>query len=121
MSNDNINTLRETLFDTLRGLQDPKVKLDVARAKAINATAQTIINSIKVEVDYARAVLQGAPRTHFVPSSLVAPSGHGDAEDAAEDATEDADADRVVARLTSHGKETVTPVAAGVIRRHVMR
>lgn len=117
MSNDNINTLRETLFDTLRGLQDPKVKLDVERAKAINATAQTIINSIKVEIDYARAVLQGAPRTPFVPSSLVSPSGQDDAENA----TEDAGADRVVARLTAHGKETVTPVAAGVIRRHVMR
>lgn len=51
MSND-INALREALFDTLRGVKEGKLDLD--KAKAINETAQTIINTAKVEVDFMR-------------------------------------------------------------------
>lgn len=51
MSND-INALREVLFDTLRAVKDGSVDLD--KAKAINETAQTIINTAKVEVDFMR-------------------------------------------------------------------
>ena len=51
MSN-NITELRTHLFDTLRDLKAGKMDLD--RAKAINDTAQTIINSAKVEVDHIK-------------------------------------------------------------------
>ena len=44
--------LRSMLFETMRGLKDGE--LDVEKAKAINETAQTIINSAKVEVDYIK-------------------------------------------------------------------
>ena len=52
MSND-INELRTVLFETLRGLKAGTMQVDTA--KAINDTAQTIINSAKVEVDYVKA------------------------------------------------------------------
>lgn len=45
-------TLRTHLFDVLAGLKDKT--LDIERAKAINETAQTLINMAKVEVDYMR-------------------------------------------------------------------
>ena len=51
MSND-ITELRSALFDTLRDLKAGKMDLD--SAKTINETAQTIINSVKVEVDHMR-------------------------------------------------------------------
>ena len=48
-----INTLREALFETLQGLKNKTVEID--QADAINRTAQTIINSAKVEVDFIKA------------------------------------------------------------------
>ena len=50
--NNNITELRTHLFDTLRGLKDGSMKLETAQA--INDTAQTIINSAKVEVDHMK-------------------------------------------------------------------
>lgn len=47
-----ITELRSILFDTLRGLKDKSIDID--HAKAINDTAQVIVNSAKVEVDYAK-------------------------------------------------------------------
>lgn len=48
----NLQTLRQHLFDTLAGLKADTIKIDQARA--INETAQVIINSAKVEVDFMR-------------------------------------------------------------------
>ena len=53
MSGNNLDTLNSILFDTLRDLRAGKIDLD--RAEAIRETAQTIINSAKVEVDYVKA------------------------------------------------------------------
>lgn len=64
MSND-ITELREHLFSTLRGLKDGSVKIETA--KAINDTAQTIINSAKVEVEMVELV--GGRGTGFIPAS----------------------------------------------------
>lgn len=49
-----ITALRGHLFETLAALRDPQNPMDIDRAKAINETAQVIINSAKVEVDYAK-------------------------------------------------------------------
>lgn len=49
-----ITDLREHLFETLRELRNTAKPMDIDRAKAINETAQTIINSAKVEVDHMR-------------------------------------------------------------------
>lgn len=50
-----ITELRSLLFDTIRGLNDKANPLELDRARAINETAQVIINSAKVEVDHAKA------------------------------------------------------------------
>jgi len=45
-----METIRDTLLQTLQGVQSGKVSLD--QAKAINSLCQTGINAAKVEVDY---------------------------------------------------------------------
>lgn len=47
-----IDDVRTHLFKALDGLSDKSMEID--RAKAICETAQVIINSAKVEVDYMR-------------------------------------------------------------------
>ena len=47
----NINDLRDTLFDTLNKVKEGT--LDPERAKQICEIGQVIINSAKVEIDYA--------------------------------------------------------------------
>ena len=65
MSNDNtITDLRDIMFKTLRGIQDGTV--DVDKAKAINDTAQTIINSAKVEVDFMKVTGHANAATGFI-------------------------------------------------------
>ena len=64
MSND-ITELRGALFDTRRELKEGKMDLD--RAKAINDTAQVIINTAKAEVDYMR-VTGSNSSTEFIPA-----------------------------------------------------
>jgi gas vesicle protein len=49
----NLETLREHLFSTLKGLKDGTI--DTEKAKVISDVSQTIINSAKIEVDYIRA------------------------------------------------------------------
>jgi len=63
MSND-ITELRSVLFDTLRDLRAGKI--DATQARSINDTAQTLINSAKVEVEHLKVV--GGVGTGFVDS-----------------------------------------------------
>lgn len=49
-----IRDVRAALFKVLEGLTDEKNPMDIERARAANETAQTLINSAKVEVDYLR-------------------------------------------------------------------
>jgi hypothetical protein len=46
--------LRNHLFEAIEQLKDPETPMEIDRAKAICAVAQTIINSAKVEVDYLK-------------------------------------------------------------------
>jgi hypothetical protein len=64
-----IAELRSHLFDTLRGLKDGSVNID--RAKAINETAQTIINSAKVEAEHLKIV--GGQGTGFIKDASAQP------------------------------------------------
>lgn len=48
-----INDLRAVLFDTLHAVKTGTMEID--RAKTVSDIAQTIINSAKLEVDYAKA------------------------------------------------------------------
>lgn len=53
MSND-IQALRSNLFATLEALQNKENPMPIERAKAISEVAQVIINSAKLEVEYAK-------------------------------------------------------------------
>ena len=72
MSND-ISTLRQHLFDTLAALKDKTNPMDIERAKAVPDVAQVIINSAKVEVDYAKTT--GAKGSGFLEASPDLPPG----------------------------------------------
>lgn len=52
MAENTSQSLKKILFDTLNGLVDDT--MDLARAKAISETAQTILNAAKVEMEFAR-------------------------------------------------------------------
>lgn len=47
-----INTLRQTLFETLEGIKSGKVSLEQARA--INEISKTMVDTAKVEVEFLR-------------------------------------------------------------------
>lgn len=67
-----ITELRDILFDTIRQLKDKDSPMDIDRAEAINHSAQTIINTAKVEVDYIRTT--GAmTQTDFLPVQQIKP------------------------------------------------
>lgn len=50
-----LDDLRDHLFATLDALRDKKEPMELERAKAISAIAQTVINSAMAEVQYVRA------------------------------------------------------------------
>ena len=49
----NVNELRQILFESIRGVKDGT--LDIEKAKAVADMSQVIINSAKIEVDYIKA------------------------------------------------------------------
>ena len=61
----NLTTLREALFATLKGVQDGSICVE--KAKAIGEISQVIINTAKVEVDFARA--NGGGQSEFFGGS----------------------------------------------------
>lgn len=63
--------LRNHLFVTLEALLDKDKPLEIDRAAAIAKTAQVIVNSAKVEVDYLK--IAGGKGTGFIPDQLPAP------------------------------------------------
>jgi hypothetical protein len=56
MAKKNIDDLRELLFDTIEGVKSGK--LDIDRAKMIGELSQVMVNSAKVEVQYAQVTGQ---------------------------------------------------------------
>ena len=68
MSN-NIESLRQHLFETLAALKDKTNPMDIERAKAISDVAQVIINTAKVEVEYSKAT--GALGSQFLEMAPV--------------------------------------------------
>lgn len=103
MAND-IGALRACLFDALRGLNDKENPLDIERARAMSDVAQTLINSMKVELEYQR--LTGGAGTGFIPAP--APQG----APALPDGTEQ----------TSHGTRTTKALGSGAtVTQHRMR
>jgi len=91
----NLQTLRQHLFDTLAGLKADTIKIDQARA--INETAQVIINSAKVEVDFMKH------------SGKVVASEFMQLEDSEQKTA------------TANGQKTVSLVPGGSVTTHRMR
>lgn len=67
MSKRNIESLRGHLFKVLENLDDDAKPLDIAIQRAVCETAQTLINSLKVEVEL-HAILQGVIDLPFFES-----------------------------------------------------
>jgi hypothetical protein len=64
-----VEDLRQHLFETLVALKDKENPMDLARAKAVSDVAQVIINSAKVEVEYAKAT--GAVGSAFLEMAPI--------------------------------------------------
>jgi hypothetical protein len=72
MSND-ITELRSALFDTLRGIKDGSI--DIEKAKAINDTCQTLVNTAKVEINYLLVTNTQPDSVFFTPEAKQLPNG----------------------------------------------
>ncbi|MCA1857417.1 hypothetical protein LE190_16005 [Massilia oculi] len=71
MAKKNIDDLRELLFETIEGVKSGK--LDIDRAKMIGDLSQVMVNSAKVEVEYARAT--GQKGSGFLEKQEELPAG----------------------------------------------
>jgi len=98
--NETIEDLRSHLFDTLRGLKEGTV--DRENAALINQTAQTIINSAKVEIDHMR-VAGGCCRFIALHDESQAPG------------------QLVSIQATGSGEKRITQVAGSTVTQHRMR
>lgn len=67
----NIADLRELLFETIEGVKSGK--LDIDRAKMIGELSQVMVNSAKVEVQYAQAT--GQKGSGFLEKPEELPAG----------------------------------------------
>lgn len=61
-----IATLRTALFDELKRVQDKNEKFDAARTRAVTEISGRILDSARVEIDYARATRRSV-NTGFLP------------------------------------------------------
>jgi selenophosphate synthetase-related protein len=71
MAKKNIDDLRELLFETIEGVKAGKI--DVERAKMIGDLSQVMVNSAKVEVEYAKAT--GGTGSEFLDKRPDLPRG----------------------------------------------
>ena len=65
--------LREGLFETLAALRSKENPMELDRARMIVEVSQTIINSAKAEVDFARVTGANATGLGFFDAKLNAP------------------------------------------------
>ena len=71
MAKKNIDDLRDLLFETIEGVKSGK--LDVDRARMIGDLSQVMVNSAKVEVEYAKAT--GQKGSGFLEQTQQLPAG----------------------------------------------
>lgn len=78
MPDTSLNALRGHLFDVILRLKDStdpdadvKDTIDINTAKAINQTAQSIINSAKVEVDALKILARDGDIDNFKTSGIL--------------------------------------------------
>lgn len=94
-----ISTLYDALFETLQAARAGT--MDIERVKAINDTAQVIVNAAKVEVDHMKVT--GGTGSGFISASgdkMLLPG-------------------RTISEPTGHGQRTVSMLPSGAtITRH---
>lgn len=71
MAKKNIDDLRDLLFATIEGVKSGDI--DVERAKMIGDLSQVMVNSAKVEVEYAKAT--GQKGSGFLEKAEELPQG----------------------------------------------
>ena len=102
-----IKALRAHLFATLAGLKDGSITPD--KAKAINDTAQVVVNTAKVEVDFMRA------------ANKVSGSGFFTETEATQNQGETVRTLRSGDQVTGSGVKHLDLVPGGSITTHRMR
>ena len=60
MPKNKIEDLRNLLFETMERLMDPDDPMDIKTATAVGDVAQVIVNSAKVETDFAKITGRGS-------------------------------------------------------------
>jgi hypothetical protein len=80
MSKNTIDALRDELFATLRALRNKDEPMDIERARAVSAIAQTIINTAKVEVDHLRVTGSDAGSRFLGAPEAAPPKGANDSQ-----------------------------------------
>ncbi len=71
MARNKLNDLRDHLFAALEGLADKDEPMEIERANAIAHVAGVIVQSAKVEVDYAKALGKVTPMSNFMDSKQI--------------------------------------------------
>jgi hypothetical protein len=69
MPKNKIEDLRNLLFETMEKLLDEDNPLDIERAQAVAEVAQVVVNSAKVEVDFAKNV--AGMGSGFIPADRL--------------------------------------------------
>ncbi len=72
MARNKMSDLRDHLFAALEGLADKEEPMEVERANAIANVATVIVQSAKIEVDYAKVMGKISPTSDFIePKQLT--------------------------------------------------
>lgn len=66
MAQNKLTDLRNHLFATLEGLLDEEAPMDIKRANAVAQVGSVIVQSAKVEVDYAKVMGKINPTSDFI-------------------------------------------------------
>lgn len=118
MAND-ITELRDTLFDTLRQLKDPKNPMPIERAKTIGDIAQVVINTAKVEIQHMQ--LTKGRGTGFIRDlPLASDALPGPANETPTTAGPAQPLPAVTSEEIRTGTKSITRVPGATITRHKM-
>jgi hypothetical protein len=71
MAQNKLTDLRNHLFATLEGLLDEEAPMDIKRANAVAQVGSVIVQSAKVEVDYAKVMGKINPTSDFIEPKQI--------------------------------------------------
>lgn len=71
MARNKLVDLRDHMFATIEGLLDEKEPMDIKRAMAVAHVGSVIVQSAKVEVDYAKVMGKISPTSDFIEAKKL--------------------------------------------------